>query len=367
VYGIRFNAGGTGWSDLLVNGAVGLLQEIAGGYARANADMPGTAVGLDAAEVDQAWIANNRIWGGIVPGGLIQRGARVWNCGFECMVSANLIEACGVVDSGGTHDVQCEDMFVGARSIGLYVRDGRAMPTFVWNNLVFGGFSQSGATGMRLDDSGNPGANAQVYNNYINAQGQVHGMCGAIQPDARAIHLASTAGGVASGAGLDFHNNIIDAGGRSCLRYGVFEDGNGFDVFIDLTFTHNVWVQAMVGRDNNPAGSQTWGYKESTGIQYCLAGVDVIGGVPDCLNNPIAPTNPLEFVSNLEGDPVFQGSDTAISEGPGFLPLGDFHATAALLQSAGTKVPLIMPPWDDYEGDPRPNGLVCDIGHDETP
>jgi len=363
VYGIRFDAGGTGWSDLFVNGAVGLVQEIAGGYARAN--MQGTAVGLDAAEVDQAWISNNRIWGGVVPGGLVQRGARVWNCNIECMVSANLIEACGVVDGAGTHDVQCEDMW--ARSIGLYVMDGRAMPTFVWNNLVFGGFSQSGATGMRLDDSGNPGANAQVYNNYINAQGQRHAACGAIQPDARAIHLAVTAGGVFGGAGLDFHNNIIDAGGRSCLRYGVYEDGNGFDAFIALAFTHNVWVQAIASRDNNPIGSQTWGYHESTGVQFCQAGVDVIGGIPDCLNNPIAPTNAIEFNSNLEGDPVFQGTDTAISEGPGFLPLSDFHATALVLQSAGTKVPLMMPPGQDYEGDPRPDPVTCDIGHDETP
>ncbi|MFH2007408.1 MAG: hypothetical protein ABI333_12555 [bacterium] len=364
-FGIRFHANGGGLSDLFVSGPVAGLQQIGGGFAGGQ----GRVTGIDVAQLDQLSVQRNRIWGGYAPWAFFQRGMRASNVDTECFISHNLIEACGVVDSAGNHHPGCDTQLASPdHSEGLQVFDGRGMPTFVFNNLVFGGFSQNGTTGVRVDDSSVATANVQLFNNYINAQGQIANACPAGSPDAIAIELRPSDGIIGGGAGLRIHNNIIDAGGRACFRYGVYEMGNGIDILFNLTVTHNVWVQANGDRDVNPAGSQTWGYRESTGTTYCLAG----GGAAEviqptgCLNNPNAPTGVTLYTDNREGDPEFAGVDVQISEAPSILAWTDFHATASVLQANGSLTAMTIPPADDYEGDPR-SGAVCDVGHDETP
>ncbi len=365
VYGIRSEAQAGGTLVLWVAGTPTVPQEVGGGFARPN--VQGTAVGIRALRAAQVEIDHNRIWGGVVPGGLTQRGLWLEHPATEAQVRGNRIEACGPLLAGSSvHHPDCEQLWM--RSEGLYLVDGVGMPTWVYNNLVFGGFSQSGSTGVRIDDSGNNAAQVKLYNNYVNAQGLFATSCAATGPDARAVELRPSSGSINFGDGIELHNNILDGGGRTCTRYGVYEANHGGvgDVFRALVVSHNLWVQVLPGRDNNPAGAVTWGYHESTGANWCEAGVDTIGPA-GCLSDPTAPTTASLYTDSREGDPVFEGVDTAISERPGELPLSDFHATGADLQSTGdcgaAVVPFIA---EDYEGDTRPNLPTCDLGHDET-
>lgn len=159
----------------------------------------------------------------------------------------------------------------------------------------------------------------------------------------------------------------IDGGGRACRRYGVYEVGtNPGDHFDLAVFTHNAWVQLLVGRDTTAAGAGAWAYREVDGTLWCVAGVDVVA-TGQCLDGAQAPGAAAGFTGNREGDPVFAGADTDISERPGALGLADLHATGAVLQSNGTQS-LPQPVASDFEGDPRDTAApTCDIGHDETP
>ena len=55
-----------------------------------------------------------------------------------------------------------------------------------------------------------------------------------------------------------------------------------------------------------------------------------------------------------------------ISEAPSTLSATQLRTTATVLQSNGTRTAMMIPPFNDFEGDPR-SGATCDVGHDETP
>jgi hypothetical protein len=295
----------------------------------------------------------------------------VENVGGVCEVEANLIEACGVVGQGSAvHHPGCELM--NERSVGLVVSDDVGAATYVYNNLVFGGFSAMGSTGIRVVDSGAGGSGREqvaVFNNYVNAQGPWGSGCTSPPwAGSQAVEFVVMAGATGTtGEGLAFHNNILDSGGRACRRYGVYEVGSNPGDHFDLAvFTHNAWVQLLAGRDNTAAGAVTWGYREVDGTVWCQAGTDVVAPA-QCMNGAQAPGVAAGFTDNREGDPVFAGLDTDISERPGALGLTDFHATGSVLQSNGT-MSLPIPLSYDFEGEARDTtGPTCDIGHDETP
>jgi len=369
VFGVRYVGPemviGAGGDRLELTGEVAQLQTIAGGVAR-----DGAAVGVDVSGVRELLVSHNRIWGGVVTGGDVQRGAVVANVDGLCVLEANLIEACGVVGAGSVvHDPACE--VLNEPSVGLEVSDDVGAACHVFNNRVFGGFSAMGSTGMRVVDHGSVGRTGQVvvYNNYVNAQGPWGAACTSPPwAGSQAVELVVGAGVTGTtGEGLAFHNNIFDGGGRACRRYGVFEAGSTPAEHFDLAvFTHNAWVQVLAGRDNGAAGAAAWAYREADGTVWCEAGVEVVEP-GQCLDGAQSPGAAAGFAGNREGDPVFAGSDTDISERPGALSLADFHATAAVLQSNGTQS-LPVPVAADYEGDPRTTaGPTCDIGHDETP
>jgi hypothetical protein len=355
-------------TTLQVVGTYAARQDVGGGYARPGNQ--GRVLGLEVLDYTNLDVAHNRIWGGAVPQGLTQQGVSVTNVSKDAILDGNLIEACGLVSTAGHHP-ECDATILGfpSRSVGLYVGDVVGDPTFVYNNLIFGGFSASGSSALQIFDTlGSDGGTAQVkvFNNYLNAQGALTQLCtNPPWPDARAIELTGRNPAGMLGYGLELYNNIIDPGGRTCRRYGVYEDT--LTPFDPAQFRHNVWVQINLDRDLLP-GHQTWGYREHDGTLHCQGGIDVIQpGLGGCLNHPLAPTTTTSFTQNREGDPEFLGNDLAISEGPAGLPWSDLRAKALVLQGNGTAVlPLALD--HDYEGDPRVSTtMTCDVGHDETP
>ncbi len=157
----------------------------------------------------------------------------------------------------------------------------------------------------------------------------------------------------------------MTAGGRACGRWGIWENNRGapFDIFANMQVRNNLFVQVMADRTAPPSGSQSWGYRDSLEVDYCLAGDTIKPG--GCLNHVTPLTTSDFYTDNIEGDPQFVGDPDIMGEDPASLPWHQFRVLSRVVVDAGSSAvnPFAVP--SDFEGDRRPMGADVDIGHDE--